>query len=90
MHRHLGAVRNYDLDEPCERNKDNNKWFDSEGKECTKNHSWYQWLPYLFFLQVNWYFEIVQYVFTCDEVRGRRSTDDIRPYKILEIVAVEA
>ena len=29
-------------------------------------------------------------IFTCDEVRGRRSTDDIRPWKILEIVAVEA
>ena len=29
-------------------------------------------------------------IFTCDEVRGRRSTDDIRPYKILEIVALEA
>ena len=29
-------------------------------------------------------------IFTCDEVRGRRSTDDIRPWEILEIVAVEA
>ena len=29
-------------------------------------------------------------IFTCDEVRVRRSTDDIRPSEILEIVAVEA
>ena len=29
-------------------------------------------------------------IFTCDEVRVRRSTDDIRPSDILEIVAVEA
>ena len=63
MHRHLGAVRNK-YGENCER-KDN-KWVHTENgeeKECTKNHSWYQWLPYLFFLQVNWYFGIVQYVF---------------------------
>ena len=33
---------------------------------------------------------IQEAIFTCDEVRGRRSTDDIRPWKILEIVPVEA
>ena len=36
------------------------------------------------------FFLFTKPLFTCDEVRGRRSTDNIRPWEILEIVAVEA
>ena len=48
--RHLGAIRGENLDERCRR--EGHRWTDSKGKECTKTHSWYQWVPYVFFLQV--------------------------------------
>ena len=76
MRRHLGAVRYENLEERCERRKDNTWVYNDNGveKECTKNHSWYQWLPYIFFLQVKWYLEIVQYVWSLGcQAKGQNS-----------------
>ncbi|TRY71650.1 hypothetical protein TCAL_03129 [Tigriopus californicus] len=36
-------------DESCQRRDDS--WFTSDGKECIKTHSYYQWVPYVLLLQ---------------------------------------